>query len=239
MNGEWGEHLEELRRRLISVLVVFTVAAFSAFFFSDRAAAFLLAPVAELNVRLYTFSPAEKFLAYLRLALWTGALAASPFALLQIGLFIWPALRQHERKWTLAALSIIPVLFTAGAALAYRFLSPAVLRFFLLFAAADGIAPVWGFKDYLALLFSLMLAAGLLLQTPLLLLVLFAAGIVSPTAAARRRPHIALLIFLTAALCTPPDVISQLALGIPLYLLFELTLLLGRLLVQRKNITQP
>ena len=101
------------------------------------------------------------------------------------------------------------------------------MRFFLNFSAFDGVQPLWGFKEYLSLLYALMIAAGLFLQTPLLLLFAFASGIAAPQTVARYRPHIILLLFFAAALCTPPDVISQAALGIPLYLLFELTLAAG------------
>jgi sec-independent protein translocase protein TatC len=228
--SEWTGHLQELRRRIIAVLVVFTAAALCAFAFSDQAAAFLLAPVSAFGVTLYTFNPAEQFTAYLQLSMWTGAAASSPFLLLQAALFVWPALRPRERRYTLAALIAVPALFFAGAAAAYWFIAPAALRFFLNFGAFDGIQPLWGFKEYLSLLYALMIAAGLFLQTPLLLLFAFAAGITTPQTVARLRPPIILLIFFAAALCTPPDVISQAALGIPLYLLFELTLAAGRLL---------
>jgi sec-independent protein translocase protein TatC len=232
---EWTEHLEELRRRIIAVLTVFTLAALGAFAFSGRIAAFLTGPVSDLGVRLYTFNPAEKFTAYLHLAFWTGALISAPFCLLQAGLFLWPALRGRERSFTLAALIAVPALFIAGAAGAYHFLSPVVLRFFLRFGASDNIQPLWGFREYLALLYALMLAFGFLLQTPLVLLFVFAAGIITPQQVARVRPHIIFLIFLVAAICTPPDVISQVALGIPLYLLFELTLFAGRFLQPRQK----
>ncbi|GHT55779.1 Sec-independent protein translocase protein TatC [Spirochaetia bacterium] len=235
--SEWTEHLEELRRRIIAILAVFTVVTVPAFVFSDYLAAFLMAPAAGLEVALYTFDPAEKFLAYLNLAVWTGAVVSTPFCLLQIGLFIWPALKGKERRWTTTALVVVPVLFIAGSAAAYRFLSPTVLRFFLGFGSGDGIQPLWGFREYLGLLFALMLAAGLLLQTPLLLLAAFALGIVTPKTVARFRPHIIFLIFLAAALCTPPDVISQIALGVPLYLLFELTLFIGRFFTKLYSVT--
>jgi sec-independent protein translocase protein TatC len=107
------------------------------------------------------------------------------------------------------------------------------MRFFLRFASGDGIQPLWGFREYLAVLYGLMLAAGLLLQTPLLLLCSFALGITTPKKIARFRPHIIFLIFLVAGICTPPDVISQVALGVPLYLLFELTLFIGRFFTAR------
>lgn len=228
--SEWTEHLAELRRRIIAVLAVFTAAALSAFVFSDKVAAFLLAPVSSFGVKLYTFNPAEKFVAYLHLSVWTGAVVTSPFLLLQAGLFVWPALRGKERRYTLAAILAVPLLFLSGAAAAYWFLSPVVLRFFLSFSSFDGIQPLWGFREYLGVLYALMIAAGLLLQTPLLLLFAFAAGIVTPATAARFRPHIIIGIFFVAAICTPPDVVSQAALGVPLYLLFELTLCIGRFL---------
>ncbi|MDR1250751.1 MAG: twin-arginine translocase subunit TatC [Treponema sp.] len=226
--SEWTEHLEELRRRIIAVLVVFTAAALGSFAFSGNIAAFLTGPISDLDIKLYTFDPAEKFMAYVHLSVWTGALISAPFCLLQIGLFVWPALKGKERSFTPAALTAVPALFIAGAAAAYYFLSPTVLRFFLRFAASDEIQPLWGFREYLGLLYALMLAFGLLLQTPLLLLFIFATGFVTPRQAARARPYIIFLIFFVAAICTPPDVISQVALGVPLYLLFELTLFVGR-----------
>jgi sec-independent protein translocase protein TatC len=226
--GEWTEHLEELRRRIIAVLAVFTAAALGSFALSGSIAVFLTGPVSDLGVKLYTFDPAEKFMAYVYLSIWTGALISAPFCLLQIGVFVRPALRGKEQIFTPVALIAVPVLFITGAAAAYYFLSPVVLRFFLHFAASDEIQPLWGFREYLSLLYALMLAFGLLLQTPLLLLFVFATGIVTPRQAARARPYIIFLIFFATAICTPPDVISQVALGVPLYLLFELTLLVGR-----------
>jgi sec-independent protein translocase protein TatC len=187
-----------------------------------------MAPVSDLGVKLYTFAPSEKFMAHLHLAVWTGIAASAPFFLLQAGVFIWPALKRKERRYALAALLVVPALFITGAGMAYKLLSPVVLRFFLSFGASDGVQPLWGLNEYLGLLSSVMLAAGLLLQAPLLLLISFALGIIAPRTVAGFRPHIILLIFFLAGVCTPPDVVSQAALGIPLYLLFELTLLIGR-----------
>ncbi|MDR0551672.1 MAG: twin-arginine translocase subunit TatC [Spirochaetaceae bacterium] len=233
--SEWVPHLEELRRRIIAVLVIFVVAAAAAFAFSEHIAAFLMAPAAALGIQLFTFAPAEKFGAYLTIAVWTGAIAAAPFCLLQITLFVLPALRGRERRWTLACLTIIPILFFCGAALVYYYLAPVVLRFFVQFGAGDGVAALWSFKEYLSILYALALAAGLLLQTPLLLLAAFALGLISPKAAARARPAIILGIFIVAALCTPPDVVSQAALAVPLCLLFELTLVIGRVFQRRQK----
>jgi sec-independent protein translocase protein TatC len=231
---EWEPHLEELRKRVISVLVVFFVTTLAAFAFSSYIVAFLTAPLAVFQVELYTFAPAEKFMAYLHLSAWTGAVCAIPFFCMQAALFLWPGLRGEERRYTSGALFGVPVLFVLGAALCYRFLAPIVFGFFLSFGAGDGVEGLWSLKEYLALLFDLMLAAGLLLQMPLALLALLMTGVVSPERVAHYRPHIVLLIFLLAAILTPPDVVSQVMMGVPLYLLFEGALGLGRLFGKRR-----
>lgn len=226
--AEWTEHLEELRRRIVAVLAVWCAATLAAFAVSDRLVRFLTSPVANLDVQLYTFGPAEKFLAHLNLSMLAGLAFSLPFCILQAGLFVWPALTGREKRYAAVALTVVPLLFLAGCAAAYTAFAPFVMRFFLSFAQSDGVEQLWGFRQYLSLLSGLMLAMGLLLQMPFALLALFALGLLSPRRIAPLRPYIVLLIFLAAAFCTPPDVASQLALGIPLYLLFELTLLIGR-----------
>ncbi|MDR1742119.1 MAG: twin-arginine translocase subunit TatC [Synergistaceae bacterium] len=228
MDDDWTPHLEELRRRIIVVLIAFFAAAVAAFFFSPQIAAFLTEPLA--GVRLYTFAPAEKFMAYLRLSAWTGVVFAAPVFCAETAVFLWPGLKDREFMFVSAALFVVPSLFLLGAALCWRFLAPVVFRFFMSFGEGDNIGAMWGFDSYLSLLFGLMLAAGLLLQAPLLLLALLLTGAVSHNSVARLRPHIVLAIFLLAALLTPPDVISQVMLGVPLYLLFEAALFIGGLL---------
>jgi sec-independent protein translocase protein TatC len=114
-----------------------------------------------------------------------------------------------------------------------------VLGFFLSFSSADGIEALWSLREYLSLLAGLMLATGLLLQAPMLLLSLFVLGVVTPGRVSALRPYIVLLIFLMAGICTPPDVTSQVMLGVPLYLLFELTLAVGRLISCRRKEPSP
>jgi len=226
---EWEEHLAELRRRIIAVLVVFFAATVTAFVFSSSIAAFLTAPLNAFQVKLYTFAPAEKFMAHLHLSAWTGAIFSAPFFCLQAGLFLWPGLRGNEYRYALSVLLVVPVLFLLGAGLCYRFMAPIVFKFFLSFGDGDGVESLWNLREYLALLFDIMIASGLLLQLPLALLALIAAGIVSAERVAHYRHHIVLLIFFLAAVFTPPDVVSQIMLAVPLYLLFEGALWLGRM----------
>ena len=233
--SDWEPHIAELRRRVIAVLVVFLIFTVIAFILSSRIVSFLLMPLAQFDIELYIFAPADQFMAYLHISFWTGMLCALPFLCLQTALFIWPGLRKNEYRYAAAALVIVPILFMLGAAAAYRFLSPIVFNFFLTFGEGDGMRPLWGFRQYLTLLFNLMLAAGLLSQGPLALLLLMATGLVSYESVARYRRHIIILIFLAAALLTPPDIVSQVLLGVPLYLLFEGTLFLGRVFGKKRQ----
>jgi sec-independent protein translocase protein TatC len=150
-------------------------------------------------------------------------------------MFIWPGLKGRERTCARFALVAVPALFAAGSAVAYRFFAPAVLNFFLSFGSGDGVEALWSFKEYLSLLAGLMLAVGIALQMPLVMLALFALGIASPRKVASARPYIVLLIFLLAAILTPPDVTSQVMLGAPLYLLFEATLFAGKIIRRAKK----
>ena len=234
-SNEWIEHLDELRVRIIYVLTVFICAAICIFAFSPHIVDFLRAPVSHLDVRLYTFAPAEKFMMHLHLTAWSATIVTLPFCLLQFGLFIWPALKKGEKKCSFLALLVVPFLFLGGAALAYLFLSPVALRFFLAFGAGDGVDALWSLRSYISLLASMMLGAGLMLQTPIFLLLAFALGITTPKKIARFRAHVIFIIFFLAALCTPPDIISQVMLGVPLYLLFELTLLIGRFCLSKEE----
>ena len=234
MNG-WEAHLTELRRRIIAVLAVFFTATVIAFVFSSRIAAFLTAPLDVFNVKLYTFAPAEKFMAYMRLSMWTGVVFTTPFFCLQAGFFLWPGLRGNEYRYAVAVLLVVPVLFLFGAGLCYRFIAPIVFEFFLSFGAGDGVESLWNLREYLALLFGLMIATGLLLQLPLGLLALIVSGAVSAETIAHYRPHIIFMNFVLATLLTPPDVASQIMLAVPLCILFEGALWFGRLLRRGKS----
>ncbi|MBL3540253.1 twin-arginine translocase subunit TatC [Aminivibrio sp.] len=231
----YTDHLEVLRGKIISVLAFFCISAVLLFSFASSMAAFLLAPLEGLGVSLYYFRPYEKLLTYMRLAFWGGMVLTAPLALVQGWLFIRPALRRSEAKYLLVGGGIVPVLFAAGSAFAYRVIAPLALRFFLAFGEGDNILPLWGFGEYASFLFSLLLASGLVFQAPLLLLALLLSGAVSLRTVSRLRPWIILFIGLAAALLTPPDVVSQVLLGVPLYLLFELTLAVGRIFIARRD----
>ena len=226
--GDVTDHLEELRRRILGVLLFFLAAFVVVFLLSRHLAAFLQAPLQGLGVSLYYFNPYDKFLAYMRLSFWAAILFSAPLAILQAVFFVYPALMKEEARYFLLAAFATPLLFFAGSAFAYGAIAPLALRFFLSFSAGDNILPLWGFAEYLSFLFTRMVAAGIVFLLPLFLLFLIGAGLVRTRTLSRLRPWIIMAIAIAAAVLTPPDVVSQALLGIPLYLLFEGTLLVGK-----------
>ena len=132
---EWTEHLEELRKRIIRVLVVFLLVVAAAFVCSERVAAFLMRPVAALGIQLYAFAPTERFMAHLHISAAMGIVVTLPYFLLQTGLFVWPALRGNEKRYALAALLADPILFLTGAGAVYQFFPPPIPLFLLAFGS--------------------------------------------------------------------------------------------------------
>ncbi|MFA0888070.1 MAG: twin-arginine translocase subunit TatC [Synergistales bacterium] len=226
--GDVTEHLEELRRKILSVLLFFLVAFVVLFVFSERLFAFLQGPLEGLGLSLYYFKPYEKFMTYMRISFWGGTILSLPLAILQASLFVYPALRKNEIRYFLFTVLAAPLFFVAGSAFAYRVIAPMAFRFFLSFSPKDNVLPFWGFGEYASFLFTLMVASGLVFLLPLLILFLIGTGLVSTRSMSRLRPWIIMAIAFAAALLTPPDVVSQILLGLPLYLLFEGSLLAGR-----------
>ncbi len=228
--GDFTEHLEELRRKILSVLLFFLAVFVFLFAFSEHLFAFLQAPIGGLGLSLYYFKPYEKFLTYMRISFWGAAILSLPLAILQASLFVYPALRKNEVRYFLFGVLVAPLLFAAGSAFAYRVIAPMAFRFFLSFSPQDNILPFWGFGEYASFLFALMVASGFVFLLPLLILLLIGTGLVPVRTLSHLRPWVIMAIALAAALLTPPDVVSQILLGVPLYLLFEGSLLIGKFL---------
>lgn len=170
---------------------------------------------------LHFFSPLEVFLIRLKLALLLALVAAYPWNLMQLWRFLVPALHDHERRllrrWVVAA----SLLFFAGVIFSVLLVLPLLMRFASQFAD-DQLRPMLGLAQFLGVSGWLSLAFGLMFQTPVLVVPAVRLGLVSVVGLRRRRPVVMTVILIVAAILTPPDVISQLLLAIPTWLLFEL-----------------
>jgi sec-independent protein translocase protein TatC len=229
-------HLTELRRRLLYCLGFFTLAFIISYSYSGVIYQFLQQPLLTIfgpdsGRRMIYTALHEAFFTYLKLAFFSALFFTLPFILIQCWRFLTPGLYEHERGSLRALFCLTPVLFLIGAAVAFYLVMPMAWEFFISFETpgnSDAISVALEAKvsEYLALVIKLILAFGLCFELPILLLVLATAGLVTSTQLKQYRRHAIVLIFLVAALLTPPDLVSQIALGVPMLLLYELSILM-------------
>ena len=230
------QHLIELKRRLLISLLAFLAATVACYFFAADIYAFLVRPLAEVlpeHRRLIYTGLTEAFVAYLKLAAFAGFLAAFPVIAAQIYLFLAPGLYKQERRALVPYLVAAPALFLTGAAFVYYFIFPAAWKFFAGFETlpVEGGLPIQletKVADYLSLVMHLIIAFGLSFQLPVILVLLVRSGMMALDTLRRGRRYAVVIIVTVAAFITPPDIFSQIALSVPLYLLYELSILLCR-----------
>ncbi|MFA4993854.1 MAG: twin-arginine translocase subunit TatC [Bdellovibrionales bacterium] len=227
-------HLIELRRRLIYSLLAILAGFVVSYAFAPQIYEFLVRPLAtasgEEHRRLIYTGLTEAFVTYIKLALWTGCFIAFPVIASQIWMFVAPGLYKNERKAFLPFLIATPIFFLAGAAMAYYVVFPLAWTFFLSFeipAAAGGL-PIQleaRVSEYLSLSMTVIFAFGMAFELPVALVLLARAGVVSATKLSSFRRYAIVLIFVAAAVLTPPDLISMVSLALPMTLLYELSIL--------------
>lgn len=233
------DHLVELRARLLRAVLALAVAFAVCFYFAKDILAFLVQPLLDAgqNKLIYTKLYGQ-FFVELKVALWAAFFVSFPIIANQLWAFIAPGLYAKEKKAFLPFLLATPVLFLSGAALAYFVVMPTAFHWFLGFQGTPGgvaIEALPNSEDYLGLVMQFILAFGLSFLLPVLLMLLNIAGIVKREQLVKARRYMIVLAFVIAAVATPPDVISQLMLAVPLVLLFEGSLIAMRLLEPRRN----
>lgn len=227
------DHLAELRTRLMRCVMALAVAFGVCLYFAQDIFGFLVRPLTEAfpagEGRLIYTKLYEAFFVEIKIALFAAFFISFPIIANQLWAFVAPGLYAREKRAFLPFLVATPVLFISGASLAYFLVMPTAFRWFLGFEGTRGglkMEALPGTGDYLDLVMQFILAFGISFLLPVLLMLLNRAGLVSRTQLVRARRYVVVGIFIVAAVITPPDVISQLLLAIPLLLLFEGTLVL-------------
>lgn len=235
------EHLVELRQRLLWCVLALTIAFAFCFYYADEIFGILVRPLTNAfgsgDGRLIYTKLYEAFFVEVKVALFAAFFLAFPIIANQLWAFVAPGLYAKEKRAFLPFLIATPILFVAGASLAYFVVMPLAFRYFLNFEGVTGglkmeALPAAG--DYLSLVMQFILAFGICFLLPVLLLLLNRAGIVSRAQLAGLRRYMIVGSFALAAILTPPDIVSQFLLGLPLILLFEGSLVVMRITERRK-----
>lgn len=231
-------HLEVLRFIIFKILGVFCLLLIPAWAVSQKLIDLMLEYAAPKGFSLHYFSLMEPFFIRLKMCLTLALFLSLPFTFYFIWKFVAPGLLEYERKMLKGPLWSAFFLALFGIAFAMLFIVPAIVSFSLSFAGPQ-MQPVIGIDSFVSMVLVAVLACGLLFQFPLILYGLLSCGIVELDTLRRHRPAVIVIILTVAAILTPPDVLSQVLLAVPTYLLFELSLVVFRLNKKRFEQKQP
>lgn len=231
------DHLRELRDRLLKIIIAIVIGVVIMLPFGDILYHWLAGPLLhhlpEGSTMIAT-KVTSPFLIPFKLAMMTGILLVIPYILYQVWAFIAPGLYHNERKLIFPLLTASIALFLGGMAFAYFIVFPLVFAFFIS-AAPEGVSVMTDISEYLDFVIALFFAFGLAFQVPIVTIVLLGTGVVSRQQLAHARPYIIVGAFVLGMLLTPPDVLSQILLAVPMWLLFELGIILAPFLFDLKK----
>lgn len=219
------EHLEELRRRIIYCLISILILSVLSFIFSSKIIKILSHPIESL----YFFTPTEAFFVKVKVSIVCGFVLSLPVIIYHIWSFIIPALIPKEKKYAAPLVVSSSILFLVGASFSYFIIIPIGLKVLLSFGGAE-LVPLIGVSKYLNFILWLLVSFGIVFELPVVIFFLTKLGVVETETLKAKRKHAILLIFILAAVLTPTvDFVTQILMGIPLILLYEISILVSRL----------
>jgi sec-independent protein translocase protein TatC len=229
-------HLEELRDRLVRCFIAVGVGFVVSFGFKEKLFQILVNPLVKVmqegETLIYTGLP-EAFFTYLKVSLLAGIMVSSPVLLYQFWMFVAPGLYDKERRMMIPIVVLSTFFFVGGSLFGYFVVFPFGFKFFLGFAT-ETIRPMPSMKEYLGFSAKLLLAFGLVFELPLVLTFLARLGVVSVGFLKKNRKYAMLLFFVGAAILTPPDVITQVMMALPLMVLYEISILGAKIFGKKK-----
>jgi len=229
------DHLIELRKRLIYALIAFFAVFFVTFYFAKPIFSFLMQPAIQDGYKVIVLDIFEFFFVTVKLSAFLALIVGFPLIAVQIWLFVAPGLYRHEKRAFVPFLMATPFMFYAGCALMYYVVLPYVINFMLTQYAPPDIEKTLRSSDYLERILQLVFAFGFAFEVPVLLTLLVQVGIVTTEGLRSKRRYAVVVAFVVAAILAPPDVISQVALAIPLIGFYELSILIGRVIEKKRE----
>jgi sec-independent protein translocase protein TatC len=229
--GNFWDHLEELRHRLVVVVGVVVILTGACFAFSRKMLDFVLSTGPG---HLQTLAPYEAFTASLKISLVAGLILSSPVVLWHFWRFVSPGLYPSERKAAVTAFGVSILLFLSGAAFSFLLLLKPTLLLFRSFETG-GISGNWTLTNYISFLGQFTLMFGVSFELPLVVLFLIWIGVFTPQQLGRYRRHVIVGLLVLGAILPPNDPLTQVMMAVPLYVLYELSLLAGRLIRRKRE----
>lgn len=234
-------HLLELRNRLLRCVVAILIAFFAAVPFADRLYLWLSGPLRSVlpdGASMIAIKPIAPFMIPLKLAFLTALALTVPYILYQVWAFVAPGLYRHERRLVWPLMVSSSLLFYLGAAFAYFAVFPVVFRF-LTASAPSGVLPMTDIGEYLDFVMTMFFAFGAAFEVPVAIVLLAYTGAVTADGLRQARPYVIVAAFVLGAIFTPPDVISQFMLAVPMWLLYEIGILLANWFARAGAAAQP
>jgi len=231
------DHLIELRDRLLHIVLAILIVFLALFAFSEEIFSFTAQPLLQLmpeGATMIATGVTSPFLVPFKLVLLLSVLLTIPYTLHQLWSFIAPGLYRHEKKMVVPLLVSSVLLFYCGVMFAYFVIFPILFGFFI-GIAPDGVAVMTDIGQYLDFIIAIFFAFGIAFEVPVATFLLIASGAISADKLAEKRPYIIIGAFVIGMLLTPPDVISQSLLAIPMWILFELGLIMSRLFIKKSD----
>jgi sec-independent protein translocase protein TatC len=229
------DHLIELRKRLIYALISFFAVFFVTFYFAKPIFSFLIEPAKSEGYRLIVLDIFEFFFVTVKLSGFVALIVGFPLIAAQIWLFVAPGLYRQEKRAFLPFLVATPFMFYAGCAIMYYVVLPYVIDFMLTRYAPPDIEKTLRSSDYLQRVLQLVFAFGFAFEMPVLLTLLIRVGILTSAALRSKRRYAIVICFIVAAILAPPDVISQLALAVPLIAFYEISIVIGSWIEKKRE----
>ncbi len=226
------EHLIELRNRLLWSLGAIIVVFLGLVAWANDIYAFVVTPLTSVVGEMQIIQPLDAFFTPFKLTFFVSVFITMPFLLFQVWAFIAPALYRTEKRLAVPILLSSIVLFYAGVAFAYFVVMPLIFTFFNA-VAPDVATLVPDIAAVLGLILKLFFAFGLAFEIPVATVILIVAGVISPEGLAKKRPYVVVSCFVFGMLLTPPDIFSQAMLALPMWILFEVGIFFGKMLIKK------
>lgn len=225
------QHLGELRKRLIYSMIWLAGFAIVTYNFSEIIVKDMVKKAPDMT--FVFIAPAELFMVYIKIALIGAVVLSLPFILYNVWMFLSPGLEKDEKSIIMAALLSGGILFALGSVFGYMITLPLTIKFFSDFSIAE-VQSMISFSNYLSFAITMVLSFGLIFELPIFMVILVQFGIVKTSFLKTNRKMMIIIIFVLAAILTPPDVISQTLLALPMLLLFEIGIFLSTIVEKRK-----